>query len=139
MPKFFPIAIEPDIEAAQSDLLEFHWNISAIRATFMIPQRPDHALEVSFADQCIVRLVDEMPLSTEVDDSSNEGAVSNHFAYRVEGALFFRAQSEAFKTVVKLRHGSCKHYRFVTGWTCLDVVTGAEPCFTVVPRAKNSN
>ena len=132
MPKYIPLEIEPDIKASQSDLLDFQWNVQAVRATFIIPDRSDEALEVSFKGQCIVRLVDEMPLSTEVDDSPNEGLVPEHLAYRVEGALFFRVQSEFFKAIVETRHTSCAHYRFITGWTCLDVVTGAEPSFAVV-------
>jgi len=119
-------------------MLDFHWGVRAVRATFLIPGRPTEALEVSFEDQCIVRLVDEMPLSTEADESPSEGLIPNHFAYRVEGALFFRMQSEAFKENAKVGSGSCEHYRFITGWTCLDVVTGAQPRFTVVARPADS-
>jgi len=138
LPKYVPLTTEPDIKASRSNMLDFHWAVSAVTATFVIPERPDAALEVSFADRCIVGIVDEMPLSTDVDDSPNEGLVPDHFAYRVEGALFFRVQSEAFKGTVKVADGSCKHYRFITGWTCLDVVTGAEPRLTVV-RAGGSD
>jgi hypothetical protein len=93
------------------------------------------ALEVSFAGECIVRILDEMPLSSEADDSPSEGLVPDHFAYRVEGALFFRVQSEAFRLV----HKTCAHYRLITGSTCLDVVTSATPEFTVVTRAGGSH
>src|SRR5271165_6585266 len=110
-------------------MLDFHWGVSAVSATFLIPGKSNEALEVSFAAQCIVRIVDEMPLSTEEDDSPNEGLVPDHFAYRVEDALFFRVQSEAFKETVKVAGGPCRHYRLITGWTCLDVVTTAEPRF----------
>jgi hypothetical protein len=130
LPRYIPLEIEPDIKASLSDLLDFHWEVNAVRATFIIPENPNAALEVAFAGSCIVRLADEMPLSTEEDDSPNEGLVPNHFAYRVEGALFFRVQSETFKAV----HPACAHYRFITGWTCLDVITGAEPRFKVVER-----
>lgn len=135
MPKYIPLAVEPEIEAGLSDLLDFHWNVRGVKATFIIPENPNAALEVSFAGQCIVRLVDEMPLSTEEDDSPNEGLVAQHFAYRVEGALFFRVQSDGFKVVF----GPVAHYRFITGWTCLDVVSGAEPIFTTVPRAGDAD
>jgi hypothetical protein len=130
LPRYIPLAIKPKIKSSISDLLDFEWEVQSIWATFIIPENQHAALEVSFAGQCIVRLVDEMPLSTEDDDSANEGLVADHFAYRVEGALFFRVQSEIFKHT----HEACAHYRFITGWTCMDVVTNAKPCFRVVPR-----
>jgi hypothetical protein len=130
LPKYIPFAIEPNIKSSISDLLDFEWNVQSIRATFIIPENLHVALEVSFAGQCIVRLVDETPLSTEDDDSANEGLVADHFAYRVEGALFFRVQSDIFKHI----HEPCAHYRFITGWTCMDVATNVKPCFRVVPR-----
>jgi hypothetical protein len=106
-----------------------------VKATFIIPERPDAALEASFEGDCIVRLADEMPLSTELEDSPTEGLVAEHFAYRVEDALFFRVQSETFKVI----HSPCAHYRFITGWTCMDVVTDAEPRFTTVPRTDDES
>ena len=130
MPKYIPLVVEPDIRSSLSNLLDFRWEPNAVRATFIIPGEPDAVLEVSFASPCIVRILDEMPLLTEIDDSPKEGLVPDHFAYRVEGALFFRVQSEAFKGMFKAR--TCSHYRFITGWGCLDVVTGAEPQFKVV-------
>jgi hypothetical protein len=69
-----------------------------------------------------------MPLSTETEDTPNEGLVSEHFAYRVEGSSFWRSQSEALKTV----HAKARHYRFITGWTCLDVIADIAPVMTVV-------
>jgi hypothetical protein len=109
----------------------YHWEVRGIRARFAIIGRPHAALEVSFEDQCIVRLLDDTALSAEDDDSPNEGLVADNFAYRVGGALFFRVQSELFKRM----HEPCAHYRLLTGWTCLDVVTSAAPCFKIVTRA----
>ena len=71
-----------------------------------------------------------MPLSTEEDDTTNEGLVSEHFAYRLEGAAFARLQSGAWKEV----NAPVTHYQFVTGWACLDVLTAATPVFAVVRR-----
>jgi hypothetical protein len=135
LPKYIPIIVE-GIDADPTtgsfsgliDLLEFHWGVGGIRASFAIMGRPDAVLHVSFEDQCIVRLLDDTALSTEDEDSPSEGLVPNHFAYLVEGALFFRVQSELFKVT----HPPCAHYRVLTGWTCLDVVTAAEPHFTIV-------
>jgi hypothetical protein len=131
VPKLIPITVVPNIVASRSDMLDFRWSSGMIRATFVIPDNSEQELQVSFSNQCIVRILDEMPLSTEIDDSANEGLVPEHFAYRVEDALFFRTQSEAWKCGIR----SPVHYRFITGWTCLDVVTSGEPSFAVVAIA----
>ena len=94
------------------------------------PGEDDHLLRVTFAKACIVRLLDEMPLSTEDDDTPNEGLVSEHFAYRVEGAAFARMQPETWKSVF----GPVTHYQFVTGWACMDVLSGAAPSFSIVAK-----
>jgi len=131
LPKMIPIAVVSNIVASRSDMLDFRWESGAIKATFVIPDNVDQVLQVSFSSQCIVRILDEMPLSTEMDDSADEGLVPEHFAYRVEDALFFRTQSEAWKFCIR----TPVHYRFVTGRTCLDVVTSGEPSFSVVATA----
>jgi len=128
LPKMIPITVVPNIVASRSDMLDFRWESGRIKATFVIPDNLDQVLQVSFSNQCIVRILDEMPLSTEMDDSADEGLVPEHFAYRVEDALFFRTQSDAWKFCI----GTPVHYRFVTGWTCLDVVTSGEPSFTAL-------
>jgi hypothetical protein len=58
------------------------------------------------------------------------GLVSEHFAYRLEGAAFARLQSGAWKEV----NAPVTHYQFVTGWACLDVLTAATPAFAVMRR-----
>jgi hypothetical protein len=71
-----------------------------------------------------------MPLSTE-DDGPSEGLVPDHFAYRVEGSAFVDAQSEAWKLV----NAPVAHYRFITGWACMDVLSSGQPSFTVIGRS----
>ena len=78
-----------------------------------------------------MRLLDEMPLSTEDDIGPNEGLISENFAYSVQGTAFLRAQSEAWKLTCK----PATHYRFITGWTCLDVLSQVVPTFTMIARA----
>lgn len=130
MPTYVPIPVPCELKCSSSDLLDFQWRVDDISATFIIPGREDAALQVSFAKPAIVRLVDEMPLSTEKDNLPNEGLVADHFAYRLEGSAFFLMQSDIWRTC----HEPCAHYRFITGWTCLDVVTKAEPQFAIVTR-----
>ena|ERR1700730_9341125 len=45
-----------------------------------------------------------------------------------EGSQFWKSQSDAFKAVFN----KARHYRFVTGWTCLDVISDAEPSMSVI-------
>ncbi len=78
----------------------------------------------------IIRIIEEMPISTEYEETPNEGIIADHFAYQVQGASFWNQQSEAFKVVYK----EAKHYRFFTGFYCLDVIGFDAPTFTVVPR-----
>jgi hypothetical protein len=68
-----------------------------------------------------------MALSTE-DDQPPVGLVAEHLAYRVEGATFAATQSSTWKAAF----GPIKHFRFITGWACLDVLTGVMPAFSVV-------
>ena len=130
MPRYSPIDIGVPLQASRSDLASLHWSTNGIAADFILPGDEDHLLRVSFDRQCIIRILDEMPLSTEQDDTPNEGLVSEHFAYLLEGAGFARVQSVAWKEV----NAPVTHYQFITGWGCLDVLTAAIPAFTVVGR-----
>lgn len=130
MPKYRPINAGVPPQASRSALADLHWSTNGIVADFVLPDDDARLLRVSFDRQCIIRVLDEMPLSTEEDDTPNEGLVSGHFAYRLEGASFARLQSRAWKEV----NGPVTHYQFVTGWACLDVLTAATPAFAVVLR-----
>jgi hypothetical protein len=132
MPKYFPIDTGVLLQASGSDLVSFKWSTRGVTADFLLTDDNANLLRVSFDKQCIVRLLDEMPLSTEEDDTPNEGLVSDHFAYRLEGAVFARLQSWAWKHV----SGPVTHYQFVTGSTCMDVLTAGSPSFAIVQRLK---
>lgn len=132
MPKYHPIDPGVPIRANESNLIAFHWEMNGIAADFILPTDEARLLRVSFDRQCIVRLLDEMPLSTEDDDTLDEGLVAGHFAYRIEGASFARLQSATWKEVT----GPVTHYRFVTGWGCLDVLSGAAPQFSIVEHSR---
>ena len=107
------------------------WDANGISADFIWPEDDTRVLRVSFDRQCIVRLLDEMPLSTEEDDSEASGRIPEHFAYRLEGARFARSQSETWKEV----SGPLGHYQFVTGWGCMDVLSSAAPSFALIARS----
>lgn len=99
MPIYEAIETGVQLRAIVSDLLAFNWETNGITADFILPDDNAHALRVSFDRPCIVRLFDEMALSTEEEDTPNEGLVPNHFAYRLEGTRFSRSQSGTWKEV----------------------------------------
>ncbi len=127
MLRFFPLDAGVTFEAVRSDLIGFDWQNNC--ADFFIPGDEEHVLRVSFRNDVIVRMLDEMAVSTETDPATWEGLVPNHFAYRVDGDRFLEAQSEAWKGGFPV-----EHYRFVTGDGCLDVVTSLPPNFAVIPK-----
>ena len=129
MPHYEPLDIGLAVDSVASDLAAFQWHENNIKADFIFTTDTSRLLRVQFEGPCIVRIVDEMPLSTE-NDSPSVGLVSRHFAYRVRGAAFFNTQSEAWKIAV----GNVLHYRFITGGGCLDVISAADPSFELIDR-----
>jgi hypothetical protein len=135
MPKYFPIQGPIDIKCSLSNMTALQWRmpldrqLASIAADFVVPGDDRSVLRVKFDKVHIIRVLDEMPLSTEAEDMPNEGLVADHFAYAVEGSAFWQAQSFAFKKMF----GKARHYRFVTGWTCLDVIAELPPSITVAP------
>jgi hypothetical protein len=130
MPRYEPIDVGFPIKASLSDISDFAWSTVGVRADFLIPEDDRYVLRVVFDQQCIVRLLDEMALSTETENGQIEGLVPDHFAYRLHDAVFARTQSEAWKLTMRQ---PISHYRFVTGWICLDVLSAAAPAFAKHP------
>ena len=130
VPNYTPIEIPTLVQASRSDVLDFRWDKDRrITADFLIPGDDEHVLRLIFDRVEVVRLLDEMPISTEAD-TANLGLVSENLAYEVAGSTFWAQQSEA----LKLSLPGLTHYRFITGWTCMDVLSLAKPAFTVIPN-----
>lgn len=108
--------------------MSLRWERQSVIADFWIPDNESHRLRVRFESVHVIRVLDEMLISTE-EPLPEEGHVADHFAYRVEGSRFWNSQSEA----LRLTHASARHYLFVTGWACLDVISSVEPQISVVP------
>jgi hypothetical protein len=137
VPKYHPIEQPIAIKASHSNLINLVLNDRGLVADFVIPGDDQRVLRLQFERVDIIRTLDEMPLSTEAEDTPNEGLVAEHFAYLVDGALFWNQQSEAFRVV----YTKAQHFRFITGWTCLDVIAAGEPKLSVVQicKAKRPN
>ncbi|KQY19860.1 hypothetical protein [Rhizobium sp. Root482] len=127
MISYKPIFIDPAFECSRSDMVDLVWKKGRLDAYFLVPDDA-HRLRVSFDQTETFRVMDEMPLSTEEPHFDDEGLISDHFSYTVENTAFWNMQSEAF-IACKPR---MKHYRFITGRTCLDVLSDHEPLFKMV-------
>lgn len=125
MVTYTPLKIECEFRSSSSDLHRLSMEGRKLDADFRIPGETPKCIRVTFEDVDVIRVLDEMPLSTEEDAA--EGLVSDHFAYTVEGSLFWNSQSEVLTS-----YDGLQHYRFITGWGCLDVLSRREPIFSVV-------
>ena len=128
MPKYIPFQIGVEIQASLSDMIVLRWQKDSIIADFIIPRDELNVIRIQFDKVQIVRILDEMALSTEEEPTPKEGSVPEHFAYRVEGALLWQSQSDAMKII----HKAAQHFRFITGGTCLDVIASVPPAIVVV-------
>lgn len=127
--RYLPIDAGVVFDCVGSDLLQIDWRTTRLAADFIVDDQ--HVIRVRFDGSTIVRLLDEMPLSTETSSPADAvGLVAGHFAYRVEGAAFAALQSETFKAVF----GPVEHYQFITGCGCMDVLAGVVPSFELLRR-----
>jgi hypothetical protein len=124
MPRYFPI--DTGLDGIAGDLVRVDWTANHLSADFALAG--DRVVRVRFKGTTIVRLLDEMPLSTETDLSESEGLVPGGFAYRVEGATFAATQSQVWLDL----HKPVSHFEFITGWGCMDVLCPHAPTFEVV-------
>ena len=131
MPKYYPLEQPLTFKISYSDLIALTWKNGALTADFVIPGESVKALRVYFHKTEIIRILDEFVLSTEEGDR-NAGLVAEHFAYSVEDAPFWKSQSETFRLVFS----KVRHYCFITGNGCLDVISDVEPSMSVVTRSR---
>ena len=124
---YLPIELPIDLKADGSDMAALYWRHRTVVADFFIPQDSFSHLRIRFGDALIMRVVDEMAISTE--ERSTKGLVKDHLAYRVEDSHFWETQSETFRFV----HKNADHYRFVSAGMCLDVISHTAPLIVVVP------
>ena len=129
MPLYHPVDMALVDVPEPCDLIAIYWDANRIEADFALPLSDSDCLRVTFHAPCIVRMLDDMPLGAEGDNGPGEGLVTGGFAYRVDGARFETEQSAIWRET-----HSASHFRFVTGWGCLDVLSGAQPHFAVVKR-----
>lgn len=117
-------------KADEADLISFDWQ--SLTATFEFAGDNRSFLVFFEGGDAIVRMLDEMALSTETPPEHWINIIPHHFAYRVEGDPFFEAQSEAWRFAM----GTPQHYRFITGSGCLDVISSHEPEFILVDKQR---
>jgi hypothetical protein len=133
MPKYIPIPSLPSLTSGCFDMEECRINGTDLKADFAIKEDRTGLLRVHFDEARIIRVLDEMPLSTEAEVTPNEGLIPYQFAYLVEGASFWLSQSAGFKEFFP----GLRHYRFITCGGCLDVIASDAPVFSIMSPDTN--
>jgi hypothetical protein len=90
MPKYSPIDIGVPLQASHSDLDALHCSTNGIAADVVLSNGEDHLRRISFHSQRIIRILDEMLLSTEEGATPNEGLVPSTLHNHLEGAASAR-------------------------------------------------
>lgn len=130
MPNLVPIKLPLELRSSQSDILDFRLREGRkVEADFLVPGDAEGLLRLRLDSVEVLRLLDEMAISTEMD-TPTVGLVQDNLAYEVTGSTFWEQQSEA----LKITRPNLRHYRFITGWTCLDVLTEATPLFEIIKK-----
>lgn len=73
---------------AEATFVSFECSTNGITAAFILPDDDAHLLRVSLDRECIIRILDEMPLSTEENDTPNEGLVSAVLDCKIGGDIW---------------------------------------------------
>lgn len=128
MALYVPIPLEVPIKCSLSDIIRLSSDGRRVVAYFVVPHDDNKALKVVFDHVHLMRMCDEHVLNLE-DYPNSEGLVGENFLYRMEGADFLLNQP-----AVKDSYEEARHFRCVTGSTCLDVIADQPPTVTLVPR-----
>ncbi|MBL8631027.1 MAG: hypothetical protein JNM81_15445 [Rhodospirillaceae bacterium] len=133
MIKYQPIDC-PKLKSSHSTLIDFQWHRKAVELKFTYPKDDQRILQVNFDRAEIVRILDEFPLSTEEDKRHTTGLIVDHLAYLVEESPFYLQQSTVWRDQSK----DVRHFRFVTGAYCADVMSRSDPRFCVLDNLESS-
>ncbi|WP_429806645.1 hypothetical protein [Ensifer sp. B1-9] len=131
--RYIPIELEPKVPCTGMELYDLQHTYlgddgNPLTAYFSLPVDKDELLKIFFRHADIVRVLDEVYLSTEEHGVESSGLVPYHFAYRVENSRFWLSQSEFYRELKR----DAAHYRFITGGACLDILATVEPRFSLV-------
>ncbi len=123
MRNYQPIDVGVEIDCILSDLYSINWTPLGAVLEFFIPDS-DEVLKIAFVGMVVVRVLDELHISTEDDPKDRHGMIAHHFAYKVTGHAFKGIQSE-------LLRDDGLHYQFITGNGCADVISQHPPSITI--------
>ncbi|MES0037105.1 hypothetical protein NKJ74_17750 [Mesorhizobium sp. M0046] len=126
---YIPLSLDTPIRSSVSDLISLRSDGNAILATFIVPHDKTKALRVHFHASYVMRMCDEHVLNLEDLPITRQGLIGEHFLYQVEGADFLLHQP-----AIRDSYRGAKHFRCVTGSTCLDVVADDPPTVMLVSR-----
>ena len=133
MPTYTPLDAGVNFGPDEVRLADVRWRLNGLLVRWVLPR--ERTLFVRFTTQTIIRIMDEFPMGEELDhiDKSQlfpDGEAFG-FAFEVTGGAFPDAQPKLFG----LGLPPLKHYQFLTGSACMDILTLRPPRFRVVgPR-----
>lgn len=121
LPRYIPLEVKPIASALDWDLARVLWAPVNLYAEFLLAPK-NLRLRINFPKVTVYRVIDDLEmLDSEYD--ANVGIEYRHFGYQVEGAAFWRDNINHIKRV-----GSPQaHYRYITGNSCVDVISVYEP------------
>lgn len=126
---YTPIDTGFAFDSFRSDLVAVDW--AEGWADFILPADNAYVLRVEFARRSMIRALDEVAFSLESNPNARIGLMPGHFAYQVEGAPF--GSSVTKQSWERALGIPLKHYCFVTGDGCLDVLSDFPPRFSLLP------
>lgn len=131
--RYYPMDFDLQAGAVFADIIRIVMELisgsNVMKAHFFVPGQSEF-VKVYFPHVDIFRVIDDMHLPFEEMDILTTGHVSDHFVFRVEGAPFWASQQELLQDL----RPETKHFRFVTGGSCLDVISCHEPVIEWVPN-----
>lgn len=129
MPKYTALKASGEFSAFDLELSRSLWTTgtSFIEYTH---QATNALLRVTFKKAEIIRIVDDLALLDEEDDST-EGVGPKFFGYSVVGAAFWKANAA---TIAKSEK-PMTHYRFITLNSSVDIIASSAPHFRTLAVA----
>ncbi|MBP1848524.1 hypothetical protein J2046_006820 [Rhizobium petrolearium] len=121
MPSYVPMEIEPRFSALDLELARSLWTPAQSFVEYICAKTRSN-LRIAFQKIEIMRIVDDLPL-LDLEDEQTSGILQHHFGYVVSDAAFWRANERTIERSVN----PMTHYRFITGNSCVDIISSASP------------
>lgn len=129
MPLYVALEIEPKFNASDLELARTLWTPQQSFLEYICAKTRGN-LRIAFQKVEIIRIIDDFS-TLDLDSTPAKGMVPNHFGYIVTGAAFWNANADTIESGERLM----SHYRFITGNSCVDIISSATPHYRVLAVA----